>query len=92
MHPDHGVGAFSLQKLNLGKKGESSQSSKTDRIQGEDFNSQHRSQVTATGVHIQARDRVSVESDDSKGMIIRKDVHYDVQYYDREQNGPGNPA
>ena len=31
MHPDHGVGAFSLKKLNLGKKGESSQSSKTDR-------------------------------------------------------------
>jgi hypothetical protein len=91
VHSDHGAGSFSLKKLNLGKKREAPQSSSNiDRIQEEHFDSQHRSQVTATGNNIQARDTASVESDDSKGMIIRKDVHYNVQYYDREKTGPGN--
>jgi hypothetical protein len=91
MQTENGAGSFSLKKLKFGKKGEIPQSSsKNDRTQGEPFDSHHRSQVTATGIQVQARDTASVESDDSKGMIIRKDVHYDVQYYDREQNGPGN--
>ena len=91
MRSDHLAGSFSLKKLNLGKKKETPQSSSNnDGIQGEHFDSQHRSRVIATTNNVQVKDTASVESDDSKGMIIRKDVHYNVQYYDREQNGAGN--
>ena len=88
---NRGPASFSLKKLNLSKKKDGTHSSsKNDRIEEEHFSSQHRSQTTATGNNLQARDAASVESDDSRGMIIRKDTQYNVQYYDRQQEGPGN--
>ncbi|RMZ85884.1 hypothetical protein DV737_g376, partial [Chaetothyriales sp. CBS 132003] len=69
--------SFKLRKLNLSKKKESPQSSSNhDAVQEEHFDSQYRSQISATSNEIQPIARPSVDSNDSKGMIIRKDVHF----------------
>ncbi|RMZ86824.1 hypothetical protein DV736_g5951, partial [Chaetothyriales sp. CBS 134916] len=79
----HSERSFRLRKLNLSKKKESPQSSSDHTtIQEEPFDSQYRSQISATANQIQPIARPSIDSDDSKGMIIRKDVHFAVH---REQ-------
>jgi hypothetical protein len=89
LHSNQGGAVISLQNLNLSKK-ESSinySSSGNERVEGM-FLSRSKSQVTAGGRNPKPRDATSVESDDSRGMIIRKDVQYDVQFYDDTMGTP----
>jgi len=77
---------ISLNRLNLGKKKESStqlRSSENNGFHNDDSGPQDRHHSTATHRSNTSTDAISIENDDCRGLIIQKNVDYNVQYYDK---------
>lgn len=82
-----GPGSFNLKRLNLSNKKELSTRSgwpEDDMVHHVHNGSAVRNHCTVTVCSNRSGDAASIESDDRKGLIIWKDVNYEVQYCERE--------
>lgn len=84
---------FALQKLKQTLASVTSSSSKSRRINKEHSQSLSGNQFYASTVKTTPREESSLRSGASQDMIIRKDVDYDVQYYDKNiEEGDAGPS
>ena len=81
---NHGPGSFNMKRLRSAKTKDMSSQSSSMRDRSAHLSFSYKGQSNVMGGNPRAADGDSVKSDARRGMIIRRDVNYDVQYIDRE--------